>query len=116
MSDPIDIYAWRRLDDRLTTSGQPSEEQLIRLRALGVEHVINLGLHTHERALSDEASSVADLGITYTHIPVEFDAPTEEHFVLFCTAMEAIGEAKVHVHCIVNARVRRSSTVIVGIS
>lgn len=28
MSDPIEIYNWRRLDARVTTSGQPTEAQL----------------------------------------------------------------------------------------
>ena len=59
--DPTDIHVWRRLDARLTTSGQPSEEQLAALQALGVTHVVNLGLHTHEKALPDEAGSVRAL-------------------------------------------------------
>lgn len=105
MSDPVEISAWRRLDDRLTSSGQPTEAQLADLHALGVEHVINLALHTHERALPDEAASVSALGMAYTHIPVSFDAPTEDDFAQFCTAMAATGTAKVHVHCIINARV-----------
>jgi protein tyrosine phosphatase (PTP) superfamily phosphohydrolase (DUF442 family) len=105
MSDPIEICAWRRLDARLTTSGQPTEEQLAKLHALGVTHIINLGLHSHERALADEAASVAGMGMTYIHIPVAFDAPTEDDFARFCKAMETIGDARVHVHCIVNARV-----------
>ncbi len=105
MSDPTDIFAWLRLDRRLTTSGQPTEQQLAALAVLGVDHVINLALHTHERALPDEAASVAALGMTYTHIPVQFDAPTEEDFARFCAVMADLGEATVHVHCIVNARV-----------
>jgi protein tyrosine phosphatase (PTP) superfamily phosphohydrolase (DUF442 family) len=105
MTDPIDIYAWLRLDARLTTSGQPSEVQLAALRDMGVVTVINLGLHTHERALADEAASVTALGMRYIHIPVEFDAPTEGDFVRFCEAMAAYAGEPVHVHCIVNARV-----------
>ena len=49
MADPEAIYHWRRLDDRITTSGQPTEPQLADIQALGVRHVVNLGLHTHER-------------------------------------------------------------------
>ena len=105
MSDPTEICAWRRLDARVTTSGQPTEEQLAKLQTLGVTHIINLGLHSHERALTDEAASVAGLGMTYIHIPVDFDAPTEADFASFCRAMRAIGDARVHVHCMVNARV-----------
>ncbi|WP_428391470.1 hypothetical protein [Lichenicoccus sp.] len=41
----------------------------------------------------------------YIHIPVEFEAPTDDDFARFCAAMESIGNDKVHVHCIVNARV-----------
>ena len=58
MADPGDIYHWHRLDDRVTTSGQPTESQLADIRALGVRCIINLGLHTHEKALPDEAASV----------------------------------------------------------
>ena len=105
MSDPTDIFAWLRLDDRLTTSGQPREEQLAELRSLGIQVVVNLGLHSHERALRDEAATVAKLGMEYIHIPVDFDAPTESDFARFCDAMARTGDAKVHVHCIVNARV-----------
>jgi protein tyrosine phosphatase (PTP) superfamily phosphohydrolase (DUF442 family) len=59
MADPKTIYNWRRLDDRITTSGQPTESELAEIHALGVGHVINLGLHTHEKALPDEAGSQA---------------------------------------------------------
>src|SRR3954471_14633339 len=76
MADPEGIYDWRRLDDRITTSGQPTEEQLADIQALGVRHIINLGLHSHEKALPDEAASVRDLGMTYMHIPVDFQHPT----------------------------------------
>jgi protein tyrosine phosphatase (PTP) superfamily phosphohydrolase (DUF442 family) len=72
MADPEAIYHWRRLDDRITTSGQPTEDQLANIRALGVNPVINLGLHTHEKALPDEAACVSRLGMTYIHIPVDF--------------------------------------------
>mgnify|MGYP001546061275 CR=1 FL=1 len=105
MSDPIHIYNWRRLDGRVTTSGQPTEAQLVELRQLGIEHVINLGLHTHERALPNEAGNLASLGMAYVHIPVEFDKPTEEDFSFFCDALEAIGNKPVHIHCIANMRV-----------
>ena len=104
MSEPA-IINFLRYDARLTTSGQPSESQLDDIKALGVAHVINLALHSHEQALTDEATSVAALGMTYTHIPVAFDNPTEADFGAFCAAMAAAGDAPVHVHCIMNWRV-----------
>lgn len=105
MLDPTQISVWRRLDGQLTTSGQPTESELALLAALGVKHVINLALHSHERALPDEAGTVSALGMIYTHIPVAFDAPTEDDFVQFCEAMSSMAGSTIHVHCIVNARV-----------
>jgi len=105
MTDPKGIYNWYRLDDRITTSGQPTEQQLAEIRALGVTNIVNLGLHTHEKALPDEAASVAQLDMTYIHIPVDFQNPTEQDFEEFCTVMEQLKDVPVHVHCIANARV-----------
>jgi uncharacterized protein (TIGR01244 family) len=105
MADPEEIYHWRRLDERLTTSGQPTEAQLGKIQALGVRHVVNLGLHSHEKALPDEAASVSRLGMNYIHIPVDFQNPTDQDFAQFCTVMGQLREVPVHVHCIANYRV-----------
>lgn len=99
------ILNFRRLDDRINTSGQPSEAQIAALAVNGVTTVINLGLHSYERALPDEAASVAAAGMRYIHIPVPFDAPGEDHFVAFSQAMAAAEGEQVHVHCIMNMRV-----------
>ena len=105
MDDPETITNWRRLDERTTTSGQPTQAQLEGVASLGARHVINLAFHTHALALADEAESVRLLGMGYTHIPVDFSAPSEEDFADFCSAMARVGSAPVHVHCIFNWRV-----------
>ena len=75
------------------------------IQSLGVGHVVNLGLHTHEKALPDEAASVAALGMTYIHIPVDFQNPTQADFDRFCAVMGELKDVPVHVHCIANFRV-----------
>jgi protein tyrosine phosphatase (PTP) superfamily phosphohydrolase (DUF442 family) len=105
MADPDAIYNWRRLNDRITTSGQPTELQLADIQALGVTHIVNLGLHTHEKALPDETASVSRLGMTYIHIPVDFQNPTDQDFDKFCGVMADLKDVPVHVHCIANYRV-----------
>ena len=104
MSDPEDIYNWRRLDSRLTTSGQPTEAQLHAIAALGVDCVVNLGLHSHPKALPDETASVAALGIQYVHQPVDFQNPTVEDLTRFCDLMDRLDGRTIHVHCIANWR------------
>jgi protein tyrosine phosphatase (PTP) superfamily phosphohydrolase (DUF442 family) len=105
MRDPTDILHWRRIDDRVTTSGQPSEMQLAALQKQGVKMIINLGIHTHEQALPDETESVAALGMRYVHIPVPFDAPDDADFEAFAAAMKEASGERVHVHCVANMRV-----------
>ena len=102
--DPDDIRAWQRLGEDVTTSGRLEERDPARLAAIGVRHVINLALDNHPEALAEEAHRLAGQSIGYTHIPVPFDAPNEDHFAAFCAALDA-AEAPVHVHCIMNWRV-----------
>ena len=66
---------------------------------------MHLGLRTQETALPDEAASVSRLGMTYIHIPVDFQNPTDDDFDQFCAVMEQLKEVPVHVHCIANYRV-----------
>ncbi len=105
MADPSGIFMWRRIDERLTTSGQPAEAQLAEIGGLGVTHVVNLGLHTHEKALADEAGCVRALGLEYIHIPVDFDGPAEADFEQFRAVMRGLAGETIHVHCIANLRV-----------
>jgi hypothetical protein len=36
MANPETVYSWRRLDDRIKTSGQPAEQQLADTQAQAV--------------------------------------------------------------------------------
>lgn len=101
--DPEDIRGWQRLSPRITTSGKLDPGDPARLAEIGVRQVINLALDDHPDALPDEGSVLAAQGIGYTHIPVPFDAPGEDHFAQFREALT--GDEPVHVHCIMNWRV-----------
>jgi len=97
---------FRKVDEKLFTSGQPNEAQLASARAAGVEVVINLALHDDPRySLEDETGTVASLGMTYVHIPVQFGAPTEADLLAFFSAMDACRDRPLLVHCGANYRV-----------
>jgi uncharacterized protein (TIGR01244 family) len=101
-----DIVNYRRIDDMLATAGQPSEEELAAAAREGVQVVINLALHDDPRySLKDEAGTVQSLGMTYVHIPVKFDAPTEKDLLAFFDAMEKHARKRVLIHCAANKRV-----------
>ena len=103
--DPTDIRAFQRLDPRTTTSGRLRDEDLAALAELGIAQVVNLALDSHPEALAEEADKLAALGMAYTHIPVPFDDPRDDHYRAFTAALAAAGDAPVHVHCIMNYRV-----------
>lgn len=97
---------FRQVDERLLTAGQPNEVQLADAVRQGVKVVINLALHDDPRySLADEAGCVRGLGMEYVHIPVQFNAPTEENLRAFIAAMDALKNEKILVHCAANYRV-----------
>jgi len=100
-----DSYNFRRISERLTTSGLVSAAQLTGLRGEGYDAVINLLPDGHERAVTDEARIVGDQGLDYVYIPVDFEAPTRADLEAFTRAMSARADQKVHVHCAANYRV-----------
>jgi protein tyrosine phosphatase (PTP) superfamily phosphohydrolase (DUF442 family) len=100
-----DIRTFHLIDERLGTAGQPTAEQLRTVRQAGFEAVINLALPTSDHALVNEGSVVTALGMTYTHIPVNFERPTTENFRAFCQTMAGLVGKRVFVHCAANKRV-----------
>jgi uncharacterized protein (TIGR01244 family) len=102
--DPDHIACWQRLDARTTTSGRLTREDVPALAAIGVTHVINLALADSPGALPGEEALLAAAGIAYSHIPVPFGAPGEDHYAAFRLAYESTS-GPVHVHCIMNYRV-----------
>jgi uncharacterized protein (TIGR01244 family) len=103
-TDPDDIRGWQRLSDGVTTSGKLLPDDPGRLAAIGVRHVINLALDSHEDALAGEGELLAAAGLAYTHIPIPFDTPEESHYTAFKAALDDAA-GPVHVHCIMNWRV-----------
>jgi uncharacterized protein (TIGR01244 family) len=100
------LHNHRRVDDRLGTSGQPTQAQLAAIAEAGYTTVINLALHDDPRySLPDEAGTVRALGMRYVHIPVPFGAPTRDHLLAFFDAMDAHRDERVWVHCAANMRV-----------
>jgi protein tyrosine phosphatase (PTP) superfamily phosphohydrolase (DUF442 family) len=99
------IYNFHPVSNRLGTAGQPTQQQFQIVRDAGFQAVINLALPTSDNALPNEGSIVTGLGMSYVHIPVEFNAPTANDFRAFCGMMETFADRPVFVHCAANMRV-----------
>jgi protein tyrosine phosphatase (PTP) superfamily phosphohydrolase (DUF442 family) len=100
-----EIYKFRGIGENLGTAGQPTGAQFQTIREAGFEVVINLALPTSDNALANEGGVVTGLGMSYVHIPVNFEAPSPQDFHAFCRVMEAFENHRVFVHCAANKRV-----------
>lgn len=90
---------------QLATAGQPTLEQFAEIKAAGFETVINLALTTSTKALPNEKAIVEGLGMSYHHIPVEWEAPQLSDLTDFFATMQRCTEQSVFVHCAANMRV-----------
>ena len=100
-----EIRAFRSLGESVGTAGQPTETQFSAIREAGFETVVNLALPTSDNAIASEGSTVTSLGMTYVHIPVNFQTPRAGDFEAFCQVMKAFEHRPVFVHCAANMRV-----------
>lgn len=92
------------VDERITTSGQPSAEWLAGLKERGYEAVVYLAPATVPDAVRDEPLIVSRQGLVFVNIPIPFDKPTAAHVEQFAAVMNALAPRKVLVHCQVNLR------------
>lgn len=99
-----EIYNAIKVDDQLTTGGQPTEEQLRDAASEGFATVINLATGASSNTLKDEADIVRSLGMTYQHIPVDWENPQESDFEAFEQVMNG-DRGKTLLHCAANFRV-----------
>ena len=100
-----DIYNYRRVNDRIGTGGQPTEDQLRSAVAEGYTTIVNLAPLEPERSLKDEAGLVNSLSMRYHHIPVDWQNPQASDYAAFESVMEDHPDDKVLIHCAANFRV-----------
>jgi protein tyrosine phosphatase (PTP) superfamily phosphohydrolase (DUF442 family) len=99
-----EINAFLHISDDLATSGQIAYDQIELIKEAGFEVVINL-------AVADEARNglegflVTQQGLSYIHIPVSWQNPSQRDLQFFFDIMEANRGRKVYVHCFANMRV-----------
>ncbi len=100
-----DIYNYLKVNDDLITTGQPTEEQFKAAADEGFTTVINLATINPRYSLPDEAGLAQSLGMTYHHIPVDWEQPTDSDFDAFEQVMQSMGDGKLLIHCAANFRV-----------
>ena len=99
------ILNYVKINELISTSGQPKVEELELIVNEGFEVVINLAVNTTSNALDNEDKIVSSLNMSYIHIPVDFENPKISDLKLFLNILQALGANKVWIHCAKNYRV-----------
>lgn len=102
--EPLEtIRNFQVVSSSLASSGQIGYDQIPLLREEGYEVVVNLAIADEERN-GREGFLVAQEGLTYVHIPVDWQNPTMSDVEMFFDVMQANEGRKVYVHCFANMR------------
>jgi protein tyrosine phosphatase (PTP) superfamily phosphohydrolase (DUF442 family) len=83
----------------------PRPEDFKVIHDAGFDIVINLAMPTSDNAMANEGDLVTRAGMSYVHIPVNFDSPQPADFTRFAQIMETLQSQRVYVHCAANMRV-----------
>ena len=99
-----EIVNYRAYSDSLSSSGQPTTQQLEVLEQAGFERVVFLAFTDHDESVAHEDRIVSRLSMDYVQIPVDWEAPAKSDFYAFSGVMEQEPRKKTLVHCQVNFR------------
>jgi uncharacterized protein (TIGR01244 family) len=95
-----DIKNFLRLNEQICTGGQPTLEDLERMKAEGIKAIISLRRHGESNFHAEEESARAkELGLRYFSIPVDSNAPKDEQVEEFLKIMKDPENRPVFIHC-----------------
>ncbi len=100
-----EIFNYMKVDDHISTAGQPTEDQLRDAAAEGFTTIINLAPVNPPYTPANEAELAHELGLNYIYIPVAWNNPTDADFAAFEQAMSQTTEGRTLIHCAANFRV-----------
>lgn len=101
------ILNFIKINDNISTAGQPTKKELKLISKNKFDVVINLALHNSNNALKNEDKIVSKNNMIYIHIPISWEKPEIDRLQLFCNTLKALQKEnkKVFIHCAKNYRV-----------
>ena len=101
------ILNYIKIDDHISTSGQPTKKQLKKISKNNFEVIINLAQYNSNNALKNEDKIVNKNNMIYIHIPISWDKPEKNRLKVFCSILKDLQKQnkKVFIHCAKNYRV-----------
>lgn len=93
-----------RVNDEVCTAGQPSMDDLVKLKAQGIRAVINLRRASEHNA-EEETAKARELGLRYIHIPVDGNNIQDAQVAEFLRVTSDPENRPMFIHCAVANRV-----------
>jgi len=78
-----------KINEQISTSGQPIKKQFKKIAKEGFEVVINLAMH-NKGALKEEDKIVSKNGMMYIHLPITWKDPEIDRLKLFLKLLESL--------------------------
>lgn len=105
LSEYCKPYNYSQIDNYVSRSAQPSQNDFLWLKQQGVTDVINFRTMTVAGIDFDEKSTVEGLGMKYHNIPTRTRHPQKEQVNIFLETVNNIinNNGKVHIHCMAGA-------------
>jgi len=104
VQDATSIKNFFRVNEQVCTGGQPTMEELEKLKAEGVKAIINLRMPSEYNS-EEEAAKAKALGLRYFHIPFNNNDPKDEAVDQFLKVMADKQNLPVFIHCTTANRV-----------
>ena len=98
------IKNFLRINSEICTGGQPTMEDLARMKAEGVRAILNLRQPSEYNA-EEEALKAKDLGLRYFNIPVNGVEPKDEQADEFLKVLADPQNRPIFIHCTMANRV-----------
>ncbi|GEM_PF-109467 len=103
-NDYSHISNFLRVNDQICTGGQPTLEDLARMKAEGIRAIVNLR-RASEYNFAEEAAKARELGLRYIHIPVDGTNPQDSQAAEFVRATSDPENRPAFIHCAAANRV-----------
>ncbi len=98
------IKNFLRVNEQYCTGGQPTMDELAKLKAEGIKAIINLRRPTEYNA-EEEAAKAKELGLRYVNIPVSVAEPKDEQADEFLKVTADPQNRPAFIHCAAANRV-----------
>lgn len=96
---PISARNFLWVNQEFCTAGQPTHQDLIRLKQKGVHSVLNLRTAAEDPGVAKEGSAVQALGLKYFHLPVDSNRLTPKLGDEFLRIVSDESNRPLFIHC-----------------